>query len=238
MISVAVSVQKKGSSKRYEEALEGLERFGALLEKYIRAVQNHEYMAKFALESNDPFIATSRRHNDHIFFETALLNEGLDLEDLLPSDLTLTSDQPSAKPSVAPPDGETEGELRQREWIERLLKASIPAGPWESGNQSSLKSATGLINTRTTSAKLAFWERVGAAVIGGAFLIGPMWILALKRDLFVHLGVATACVTAFGLSLSFYLKTVEGVFAATLAYAAVIMVFVGIVIEETGSKGS
>lgn len=192
-------------------------------------------MAKFALEANDPFIATSQRHNDHIFFEAALFNEGLDLEDLLPPHLSRIS---GSQPSTAAQDGETEGERRQREWIERLLKASIPSGPWETDEKDSRKLASGLINTRTTSAKLAFWERVGAAVIGGAFLIGPMWVLALKRDLFVHLGVATACVIAFGFSLSFYLKTVDGVFAATLAYAAVIMVFVGIVIEETGSKGS
>ncbi|EAA30344.2 hypothetical protein NCU08187 [Neurospora crassa OR74A] len=206
----------------------------------VRAVRDHEYMAKFALERNDPFIATSRKHNDRIFFEAALFDEGLDLEDFLPADLSRASKAgKNTQPSSAPVDGETEGERRHREWIERLLKASIPTGPWETGDlDSSRKSASGLVNTRTASAKIAFWERVGAAVIGGAFLIGPMWILALERNLHVHLGVATGCVTAFGLSCSFYLKTVDGVFAVTLAYAAVIMVFVGVVLEEAGGKGS
>lgn len=46
--------------------------------------------------------------------------------------------------------------------------------------------------------------------------------------------MATGCVGAFGVSMSPYLETVDNVFAATLAYAAVIMVFLGNVIEETG----
>ena len=135
-------------------------------------------------------------------------------------------------------DEENDGERKHREWIERLVRFSIPSGPWETFEDGDNKTlASTLINTRTTSAKKAFWTRVGAAVIGGTFLIGPMWILALQRNLFVHLGVATGCVVAFGTSVSLYLETVDGVFAATLAYAAVIMVFVGIVIEETGGNG-
>ncbi|CCC12867.1 hypothetical protein SMACR_08986 [Sordaria macrospora] len=235
---MSVRAQKRSSSKRPEDALEGLDNFGATLEKYIRAVQNHEYMVKFSLASKDPFIATSRRHNDHIFFDEALLNESADLDDLLPPHLSRTCAESKIQPSSALLDGETEDERGQREFLNRLLKVSIPAGPWETGDgKGSHKSASGLINTRTRSTKKVFWERVGAAVIGGAFLIAPMWILALQRSLFVHLSVATACVTAFGVSVSIYLETVDGVFAATLAYAAVIMVFVGIVIEETGSKG-
>ncbi|KAK3490040.1 hypothetical protein B0T13DRAFT_405614 [Neurospora crassa] len=237
---MAVRVRKKGHSRNLEDVVQGLEQFGAVLKQYVRAVQDHEYMAKFALERNDPSIATSQKHNDRIFFEAALFNEGLDLEDLLPIHLSRASkEKQNTQPSSTPVDGEPEGERRHREWIERLIKASIPTGPWETGNgTSSRKSASGLVGTRTASAKKAFWERVGAAVIGGAFLIGPMWILALKRNLLVHLGVATACVTAFGLSCSFYLKTVDGVFTATLAYAAVIMVFVGVVLEEAGGQGA
>ncbi|KAL0471772.1 hypothetical protein QR685DRAFT_214247 [Neurospora intermedia] len=121
----------------------------------------------------------------------------------------------------------------------KLIRVSIPTGPWETFDNGDLNiRASALINTRTTSAKKAFWERVGAAVLGGAFLITPMWILALHRQLFVHLGIATGCVAAFGFSLSFYVARAEEVFAATLAYAAVIMVFVGIVIQETDSKGA
>lgn len=82
------------------------------------------------------------------------------------------------------------------------------------------------------SAKKAFWTRVGAAAIGSAFLTAPMWILALQRNLYIHLGVATGCISAFGLLVSLYLESVDKVFAATLAYAAVIMVFVGVVIKE------
>lgn len=117
-----------------------------------------------------------------------------------------------------------------------LTQHATPTGPWERDNTN--KPAAALISTRTRAWKRAYWTRIGAALIGGAFLIAPMWILALQRNLFIHLGVATACITAFGFSISLYLETVDGVFAATLAYAAVIMVFVGIVIEETGAKGT
>lgn len=121
--------------------------------------------------------------------------------------------------------------------MDRLRKASIPTGPWEVFNNANpYQPSPTLVNTRTMSAKKAFWTRVGAAAIGATFLIAPMWVLALQRNFYIHLGVATGCISAFGLLVSLYLESVDNVFAATLAYAAVIMVFVGIVIEEIGSK--
>lgn len=126
-----------------------------------------------------------------------------------------------------------------------LKKFATPSGPWElddddgdGKSNSNRRPARALISTRTKAWKQASWFRIGAAVIGGAFLIAPMWILALQRNLYIHLGVATECITAFGASVSVYLETADNVFAATLAYAAVIMVFVGIVIEETGESGT
>ena len=63
-------------------------------------------------------------------------------------------------------------------------------------------------------------------------MVAPMWVLVLKRDMWVHLGVTTGCVFAFGFLASWSLGTLEGVFAATLAYAAVLMVFVGVMMQE------
>lgn len=188
----------------------------------VQAVRDHEYMGKYARTSNDPFIATSQRLYDKKFLEAAMTKNGYKMpEDFLP-----------------PPRQQYEQQLPQHEapipLIERLKKHSVPTGPWERDNTD--KPARTLISTRTKAWKRAYWTRIGAALIGGTFLIAPMWILALQRNLFVHLSVATACIAAFGISISLYLETVDGVFAATLAYAAVIMVFVGIVIEETGSS--
>lgn len=181
----------------------------------VKAVKNHEYMAKYAKATDDPFIATSQWLYDKKFLESAMTAAGDKMpEDFLPQPLHHRS---------------------RRELVELLKQQASPTGPWERDNTH--KPARALITTRTKAWKRAYWTRIGAALIGGAFLIAPMWILALQRNLFVHLSVATGCVTAFGVSVSLYLETVDGVFAATLAYAAVIMVFVGIVIEETGGKG-
>lgn len=55
-----------------------------------------------------------------------------------------------------------------------------------------------------------------------------MWLLVLKQELYIQLGVTTGCVSAFGLLMAWYLATLEAVFASTLAYSAVLMVFVGV----------
>ncbi|KAK3401451.1 hypothetical protein B0T20DRAFT_450520 [Sordaria brevicollis] len=205
-------------------SLSGAEELGPLLRTYVQAVQDHDYMTKFAVKTTDPFIATSRRHHDHAAFETACARRGLAIKQLVP-------------PISEERNGELESQQPQDRWIDRVQKASIPTGPWEdSKSKNHHRPASSLVNTRTLSTKRAFWTRVGAAAIGAAFLIAPMWILALQRNLYVHLGVATGCITAFGLLVSLYLETVDNVFAATLAYAAVIMVFVGIVLQEVGSQ--
>ena len=194
-------------------------------------------MGKYANASDDPFIATSQRLYDKIFLESAMDNDGYRIpEDFLPP----APPPPQHLPQPPEQNNPTENGLPRHEAtgaqpptpITRLKQHAIPTGPWERDNTS--KPASALISTRTKTWKRGYWTRIGAAIIGGAFLIAPMWILALQRHLYVHLGVATGCITAFGFAISLYLETVDGVFAATLAYAAVIMVFVGIVIEETG----
>ncbi|KAK1773800.1 hypothetical protein QBC45DRAFT_66676 [Copromyces sp. CBS 386.78] len=268
LLNIAAKVQHRShmhDPKSRTKFLRGMHKLGPVLRQYVHAVQNHEYMTKFALKPNDPFVATSRRYHDRFLFERACLKTGLALEDCLPVEVPSEQPVPSGpQTDTNTPEGAQEdlrrsaidedlrrpafaideeheleqGRQRQQQWIDGLVKASIPTGPWETFPDGDFDTpASGLINTRTTSAKKAFWERVGAAVIGGAFLITPMWILALQRQLFLHLGVATGFVTAFGLTVSLYLETVEGVFTATLGYAAVIMVFVGVVLEGASGQG-
>ncbi|KAK3400737.1 hypothetical protein B0T20DRAFT_405159 [Sordaria brevicollis] len=224
------------------------EEIGKTMKEYIQAVRDHEYMGKYTKTSNDPFIATSQRLYDKRFLEAAMTAAG----DKMPQDF-LPPLPPPPPPPLPPMPLRPNYELPQHEQdlikhaemptkppppiptlVERLQKHAAPTGPWEVDNPSaSSKPASALVSTRTKAWKRAYWTRIGAAVIGGAFLIAPMWILALQRNLYVHLGVATGCIGAFGVSMSLYLETVDNVFAATLAYAAVIMVFVGIVIEES-----
>ncbi|KAH7629500.1 hypothetical protein B0T09DRAFT_358443 [Sordaria sp. MPI-SDFR-AT-0083] len=191
----------------------------------VEAVKDHEYMGKYANAADDPFIATSQRLYDKIFLESAMDHDGY----RMPKDFLPPPQQQSPKNHQSRSQHETPAQL-----VSLLMRHAAPAGPWERDNTD--KPARALISTRTKAWKRAYWTRISAASIGGAFLIAPMWILGLQRNLYVHLGVATGCIIAFGTSMSLYLETVDSVFAATLAYAAVIMVFVGIIIEETGGK--
>lgn len=77
-------------------------------------------------------------------------------------------------------------------------------------------------------------QRLGMAVVGGVFLIGPMWLMVLKKELYTTLITTTAFVFGFGLLMSivpvFVAGTkigMEAVLSATAGYAAVLVVFVG-----------
>lgn len=69
--------------------------------------------------------------------------------------------------------------------------------------------------------------RIGFSAVGGVFLIGPMWITVLHNTLYTGLTSTTAFLTVFGLMAAVYLEEGKDVFAATAAYAAVLVVFVG-----------
>lgn len=81
------------------------------------------------------------------------------------------------------------------------------------------------------------------AIIGGVFLIGPMWLMVLRNELYTTLITTTAFVFGFGLIISvgpiFIVGSkigVETVFSATAAYAAVLVVFVGTTTPATNSS--
>lgn len=105
----------------------------------------------------------------------------------------------------------------------------IPSGPWEP-EPSGDGGAVPIGGTRNASVKnllqRALVMRICMALIASTLLIGPMWLLALKRDLIFDLGTTTVAVTVFGLLLAFVLDKRDQVFTGTLAYAAVLMVFV------------
>jgi hypothetical protein len=110
----------------------------------------------------------------------------------------------------------------------------IDTGPWEIVAPGSNTEPIG--GTRNTTMKMllrqTFWWKLGAAIAGAAFLVGPTWLLVLKRDLYLHLGATTGFVFGFGILLTFFVEKIDQVFAGTLAYAAVLMVFVGVLMQE------
>ncbi|KAK2752993.1 hypothetical protein CKAH01_06234 [Colletotrichum kahawae] len=71
------------------------------------------------------------------------------------------------------------------------------------------------------------WKRVVCAIIGGAFLVGPMWLMVLNDELYKTLLITTGFVTTFGLVMASILKEGKDVLGSTAAYAAVLVVFVG-----------
>lgn len=103
-----------------------------------------------------------------------------------------------------------------------------PTGPWESSQGDNVRAIT---TTRGKAQKRALSIRIIGAVLGGAFLIGPMWLVVLRRHIFLSLGVTTGCVTVFGLLMAFELGELGDVFTATFAYAAILMVFVGVMMQ-------
>lgn len=67
----------------------------------------------------------------------------------------------------------------------------------------------------------------GMAVIGGGFLVAPMWLMVLHNTVFTTLATTTVCVSLFGAVVSWRLAGPMEVLSVTAAYAAVLVVFVG-----------
>lgn len=113
------------------------------------------------------------------------------------------------------------------------VETAIPTGPWEDRHRQSAKS---IANTRGETQKKAFLLRIGGAVVGGVFLIFPMWLMMLKQETYLSVSMTTGCVAAFGLLMALSMGSLDAVFAATFAYAAVIMVLVGVMMQNTSSS--
>uniref|UniRef100_A0A093VFN2 DUF6594 domain-containing protein n=1 Tax=Talaromyces marneffei PM1 TaxID=1077442 RepID=A0A093VFN2_TALMA len=73
-----------------------------------------------------------------------------------------------------------------------------------------------------------FRKRIGVAMVGGIFLIAPMWLMVLHNTLYISLVATTVCVALFGLLMASVLEKPIDVMSGTAAYAAVLVVFVGL----------
>ena len=79
------------------------------------------------------------------------------------------------------------------------------------------------------SQRNAFTQRIVMAMFGGAALIGPMLIMTLHPSRNTSLITVSVATFLFALALAFIARDSAGknVLAATAAYAAVLVVFVG-----------
>jgi hypothetical protein len=73
----------------------------------------------------------------------------------------------------------------------------------------------------------AFIKRILYSIIGGAFLVGPMWLMIKVDTLYASLVSTSVFVFVAGIDLAWALENPVAVVSTTAAYAAVLVVFVG-----------
>ncbi|KAK3327037.1 hypothetical protein B0T19DRAFT_474898 [Cercophora scortea] len=111
-----------------------------------------------------------------------------------------------------------------REWKREPEPIPVP-DPWEEDCQP----IGGTRNDNISKSWIkSFRERVNMAVLGGVFLVGPMWLMMLHNTLYTSLVSTTICVVVFGFVIALLLEKPMEVLSGTAAYAAVLVVFVGL----------
>ncbi|KAK0707099.1 hypothetical protein B0T26DRAFT_756488 [Lasiosphaeria miniovina] len=117
---------------------------------------------------------------------------------------------------------------------DHIVKRVVSKGVWEKGAADPDSSAR--YNTRPENYRRSwikgFWERIGVATLSGAFLITPMWLMVLHNTLYTGLVSTTGFVTLFGLMAAAFLRNPTEVMSCTAAYAAVLVVFVGLTTDS------
>ncbi|KAI1175135.1 hypothetical protein F4777DRAFT_598744 [Nemania sp. FL0916] len=98
-------------------------------------------------------------------------------------------------------------------------------GPWEDTTVP-IGGTRNLVTAR--SEIVQFRQRLVIAAIAGSFLIAPMWLMVLHNTLYTCLVSTTVFVIVFGVVLAAFLDGPKEVMSGTAAYAAVLVVFVGL----------
>ena len=164
-------------------------------------------MLQCSNRTRDPCIVTSTRTLDHKVLEAVM-------KDIL-----------GKEEEEAAPTGTDSESLIQ------LLRSQYPARRrnWEWFD------AIPMVGTRSHGRHSSLLQRLFVAAVGAAFLVGPMWLMMVNNGLYTALGSSTAFITVFGALMAYFLEKNNEVVAGTVAYAAVLVVFVGLVrTPETG----
>ncbi|KAI1394281.1 uncharacterized protein F4822DRAFT_43875 [Hypoxylon trugodes] len=77
-----------------------------------------------------------------------------------------------------------------------------------------------------------FIWRLIFAIFGSGFLIGPMWLMVLHNSRIICLASTTGFVALFGFIMAMLLEKNIDVLSSTSAYAAVLVVFVGLAVQQ------
>jgi hypothetical protein len=111
--------------------------------------------------------------------------------------------------------------------VDKLRKVQI-VGRWKTGNVNP-ESVGGTRDDNFHRAWIrGFRQRVGAAVVSGIFLLGPMWLMVMHKTRYTAFASTTVFVSVFGLMMALVLDKLMDVLLSTAAYAAVLVVFVGL----------
>ena len=107
----------------------------------------------------------------------------------------------------------------------------ISSEPWEPETASTPIGGT-RHETNKETARRAFLERLAIAVVAGLFLVGPMWLMVLHNTMWTSLVATSVLVFVFGVMAAYRVEDTEKVLASTAAYAAVLVVFVGLSVDS------
>ena len=86
-----------------------------------------------------------------------------------------------------------------------------------------------MVGTRSHSRHSNFLARLTVAAMGAAFLVAPMWLMMIDSGFYTALISTTVFIAVFGFLMACVIDQSKDVMAGTLAYAAVLVVFVGLV---------
>ncbi len=110
---------------------------------------------------------------------------------------------------------------------ESLRDDFLVSGPWEGQNDAVPIGGTRSEN-REKSRAMELWNNGVMATLGGVFVVAPMWLMVLHNTMFTGLAATTVCVGLFGIVMTALLKEPKDILSGTAAYAAILVVFVGL----------
>jgi hypothetical protein len=165
-----------------EQEPEGWE---TVLEDYIKAFKDYDFMVQCKDMPRDPFLVTGERKIDDYVIRKIF------------TDIKAT-------------------DCGNPETIELQ---------WEDNNEPIGRTRSdGIAQSRMKG----FRMRLGMAAVGAFFLIAPMWIMVFRNTLMTGLISTTAFVCVFGIILAAKSDSAKDVLSGTAAYAAVLVVYVGL----------
>ncbi|KAF4339052.1 hypothetical protein FBEOM_7053 [Fusarium beomiforme] len=104
-------------------------------------------------------------------------------------------------------------------------------GHWQKGPRGSKSVRDTRRDNYQRNWTVGFHQRLAVAAVGGIFLIAPMWLMVLHNTLYTALASTTVFVAVFGLMAATFFTSLMDVMSSTAAYAAVLVVFVGLITE-------